>query len=725
MERRKDCGQSIFSSILVLCYIALVPKTLAYFQSIRLVDGGSDNEGRVEILYDHTWGTMCDDDFKMNEANVICRMLGYTGAELYAGRAYFGAGLQSMPIWLDNVHCNGQERNITDCELKHEQIEKAFGDADCQHDEDVGVICFKERIEGFDIKLGGVRMTNLVHDAGSGRLLPRLRPSFYRYNKIGATPKPPLLEGFLEVKTTSSSSNYRKVCNNNWTEMDSFVACGQLGYLDHLKIEEQELNDILDNELLRTKKKMYLKDNPSARRVEEHLLANYTAYYYSAGNFNCIGTENEVSWCEHDRSKSDGKYDCEAQGGRPVYLRCRMLRHKTDAPKNIQKTYRQLISRNKGYGRQASHSRDIANFNLGLAASDIEQRIGSHIGRKNIPHSNRIPNVRVRAGAALASGRVEVMIRGRWGAICDRNWTFESANVVCRQLGFGTAKNAFTRSKFGPGHNPIWLTDVQCKGFEKDIFECPMTFVKNGYSKDSDNATVIEREVCSHDREIGVECNAPFLNNQKRIRLISERFANYNVPDSPNTIQQEGRVEVKVGSKWGSICSDGWGILESVVVCRQLGLGYAKAALKDAYFYQYTNSTKGRVVMSEVKCNGNELSLDECEYKKGSTALKKCRTNLNGHSVAAGIICQTEAPNLVTDVPVIYNSLHVDHVPTRRLQCAAEEGCLNEDVSRDINFDWSYMTGYRTLLRFTTRTWNKGQVDFTPNLQGRFHPVDQ
>ena len=41
----------------------------------------------------------------------------------------------------------------------------------------------------------------------------------------------------------------------------------------------------------------------------------------------------------------------------------------------------------------------------------------------------------------------------------------------------------------------------------------------------------------------------------------------------------EGRVEVRVRRKWGPICSDGWTAKEAMVLCRQLGLGFALHAL--------------------------------------------------------------------------------------------------------------------------------------------------
>ena len=42
-----------------------------------MVDGNHTWEGRVEIFYANKWGTICDDYFDRNDAQVICAMLGY------------------------------------------------------------------------------------------------------------------------------------------------------------------------------------------------------------------------------------------------------------------------------------------------------------------------------------------------------------------------------------------------------------------------------------------------------------------------------------------------------------------------------------------------------------------------------------------------------------------------------------------------------------------------
>ena len=47
---------------------------------VRLVrrDGGSGNEGRVEVCIDEEWGTVCDHNWGAADAEVVCRQLGLT-----------------------------------------------------------------------------------------------------------------------------------------------------------------------------------------------------------------------------------------------------------------------------------------------------------------------------------------------------------------------------------------------------------------------------------------------------------------------------------------------------------------------------------------------------------------------------------------------------------------------------------------------------------------------
>ena len=48
--------------------------------------------GRLEVMYNNTWGTVCDDAFQSPEANVACETLGYPRAMCYVREARFGQG---------------------------------------------------------------------------------------------------------------------------------------------------------------------------------------------------------------------------------------------------------------------------------------------------------------------------------------------------------------------------------------------------------------------------------------------------------------------------------------------------------------------------------------------------------------------------------------------------------------------------------------------------------
>lgn len=101
---------------------------------IRLVGGRNLTEGRVEIKHNGIWGTICDDYWDINDANVVCRQLNFAGA--YEAVRYAGFGIGTGPIWLDDVVCYGSEIDITEC------IFAGWNNSDCVHYEDAGVRCY-------------------------------------------------------------------------------------------------------------------------------------------------------------------------------------------------------------------------------------------------------------------------------------------------------------------------------------------------------------------------------------------------------------------------------------------------------------------------------------------------------------------------------------------------------------------------------------------------------
>ncbi|KGL76795.1 Scavenger receptor cysteine-rich type 1 protein M130, partial [Tinamus guttatus] len=100
--------------------------------------------------------------------------------------------------------------------------------------------------------------------------------------------------------------------------------------------------------------------------------------------------------------------------------------------------------------------------------------------------------IRLVNGSGPCAGRVEVKLRGQWGTVADNEWDMEDAEVVCQQLGCGSAKSAHGSTHFGKGSGPIHLALVDCHGNESALWECTVV----GWGPYSGH----------HDWDVGVIC---------------------------------------------------------------------------------------------------------------------------------------------------------------------------------------------------------------------------
>ncbi|XP_031460306.1 scavenger receptor cysteine-rich type 1 protein M130-like [Phasianus colchicus] len=121
-------------------------------EKIRAVGGKDRCSGRVEVWHHGSWGTVCDDSWDMQDAEVACRQLGCGPAVSALAEAAFGEG--TGLIWLEQVECKGTELSLQDCWARP-------GDSGvCRHKEDVGVHC-----------LASPRMTAFPPQAGKASTL--------------------------------------------------------------------------------------------------------------------------------------------------------------------------------------------------------------------------------------------------------------------------------------------------------------------------------------------------------------------------------------------------------------------------------------------------------------------------------------------------------------------------------------------------------------------------
>ncbi|KAM9702991.1 LOW QUALITY PROTEIN: scavenger receptor cysteine-rich domain-containing protein SCART1-like [Dama dama] len=101
--------------------------------ALRLRDGQSRCDGRVEVSLDGVWGRVLDEAWDLRGAAVVCRQLGCGHALSSPGAAHFGAG--AGRIWMDELACEGHEAALWRCPSGD------WGRHDCGHKEDAGVLC--------------------------------------------------------------------------------------------------------------------------------------------------------------------------------------------------------------------------------------------------------------------------------------------------------------------------------------------------------------------------------------------------------------------------------------------------------------------------------------------------------------------------------------------------------------------------------------------------------
>ncbi|XP_072342212.1 scavenger receptor cysteine-rich type 1 protein M130-like [Scyliorhinus torazame] len=103
-------------------------------KELRLVNGKHRCEGRVEVFYNGTWGTVCSDKLENRDADVICKQLECGTADFidYDAKSF---GMGTGHIWLDEIECLSHETTLWQCQGD------PWGQHNCEHREDAGIVC--------------------------------------------------------------------------------------------------------------------------------------------------------------------------------------------------------------------------------------------------------------------------------------------------------------------------------------------------------------------------------------------------------------------------------------------------------------------------------------------------------------------------------------------------------------------------------------------------------
>uniref|UniRef100_A0A3P8STK4 SRCR domain-containing protein n=1 Tax=Amphiprion percula TaxID=161767 RepID=A0A3P8STK4_AMPPE len=86
-----------------------------FSDSVRLVNGTSLCSGRLEVRsnqFNQRWSSVCEADFDLQDAEVVCRELGCGAPSVLWGALY---GEVEAPWWSREFQCGGRESALMDC----------------------------------------------------------------------------------------------------------------------------------------------------------------------------------------------------------------------------------------------------------------------------------------------------------------------------------------------------------------------------------------------------------------------------------------------------------------------------------------------------------------------------------------------------------------------------------------------------------------------------------
>ncbi|XP_052714545.1 deleted in malignant brain tumors 1 protein-like isoform X3 [Crassostrea angulata] len=621
--------------------------------AVRLVEGTSENEGRLEVNRLGSWGTVCDNNLNDKLAVVVCRSLGlpWATAEAYGGAVH---GQGSGTIWLDNVYCIGSESNIGECS------HRPWGFNNCNHGEDVSINCL---------------------------------PNDTAVRLVGGTTE---YDGRLEIYKLG---RWGTVCDNNLNHNLSVVVCRTLGL-------PWATSEAYGGAVFGRGSGTIWLDNVncigSESKIEECSHSPWGSNNCNHGDdisINCLpnntfvrlvgGTTEYEGRLEVYRSGKWGTVCDDGLNDTLSVVVCRSL----GLPWNASKAYGSAAS---GQGTGPIWLDDVKCLG---SETGIEECSHNPWGSHNCNHGEDVsiscfPStdiaVRLVGGTSENEGRLEVNRLGRWGTVCDNNLNDKLAVVVCRSLGLPWATSeAYGNAVHGQGSGAIWLYNVNCIGSESNIAECSYspwgsnncnhgddisinclpnnTFVRlvggtteyegrlevykfgkwgtvcddglndtlsvvvcrslglpwnasKAYGSAAsgqgigpiwlDDVKCLGSETgidkcshspwgshnCNHGEDVSISC---FPSTDIAVRLVG------------GTSENEGRLEVNRLGRWGTVCDNNLNDKLAVVVCRSLGLPWATS---EAYGGAVHGQGSGTIWLDDVYCIGSESNIGECSH---------------------------------------------------------------------------------------------------------------
>uniref|UniRef100_A0A8C1S117 SRCR domain-containing protein n=1 Tax=Cyprinus carpio TaxID=7962 RepID=A0A8C1S117_CYPCA len=405
---------AVFFLFLFFCFSVDIKVLEIKHLPLRLSEGEGRCSGRLEVYHNAVWGSVCDDQWDISDAQVVCRQLGCGAALRADGNSVFGAG--EGVVWLNRVECRGNEIHLWDCPLSLKNH------TDCSHKEHAGLTCAESM---------RVMLVN------------------------GSNP----CAGRVEVH---QNGQWGTVCDWGWDIADAAVVCRELGcgtavtatFNAHFGAGSGSVS-------------MAFVNCSGSETALKHCIVNCFPDYI---NLRLVNGSNSCSGRVERQYFSKWGTVCDACWDmRAASVLCRQLNCGTAVSVVGSDWF------GEGSGEIWADVVDCDGNETKLSECSISswsRAEYSHRRDVGVICSGR-GSIRLVGSGGDCAGRLEGFHNGSWGTVCDDSWDFKDAHVVCRQLQCGVAlSNQQVPAWFGPGSGPIWLDEVECEGNETSLWSC-------------------------------------------------------------------------------------------------------------------------------------------------------------------------------------------------------------------------------------------------------------
>ncbi|XP_071401549.1 scavenger receptor cysteine-rich domain-containing protein DMBT1-like [Centroberyx affinis] len=570
---------------------------------IRLVNGQVPSEGRVEIYHDGVWGTVCDDSWDLNEAQVVCRQLGFPGAVEALASAPFGPG--NGKIWMDDLGCDGTETRLSQCSFND------WGDNNCSPPEDAGVRCEKEpTTPAVSHNYALDHNTSLLHQLGelfdSNRdcdLDIAVVVDNSTVETICAHSLILSLDPFLRTSQANLSELSIEVTPNCSQHVTGFVRYLYTRQIDITRSSAQCIHKMASDWGLKQ-----LQDEAAKLFIwflpEDPTFQSQNSFYEYAVQ---TGDEALQETCLRYLA-----WNCEALIGSPTWTSLSLSLVKALLSRS------DLVVPSETYVLKGLESWEAAQGNKSISktllelirfpmipAEDLYRLNGSQY------QANKFQGFQFNA---LPFGMLLNDLAGEENAYTSRIYTGGPWSFTHSSYDIADYKDSGFYTLVGQRHNSL-----------KAKFETPVHY--SAYF--ALHSILWNTKVYISDED----CSKGY--NEGDIRLVDGQ--------DPS----EGRVEIYHDGVWGTVCDDSWDLNEAQVVCRQLGFPGAVEALASATF----GPGSGKIWMDDLGCDGTETRLSQCSFNKWGD-------NNCSPSEDAGVRCE-KGPEPTT--PDVSHNYVLDH----------------------------------------------------------------